>query len=655
MKNLFFLILLTFVITTNTYSQSATEICSKGKIQRLEKLLKASEINYPGDENVDMTYYKLNLNITFSPSYIDGIITVRGKSMVNDLSELYLDLTGSFTVDSVIAGAESLSFNHVDTRVYITLDSLLSQNDEFEFDIYYQGSPGNSGFGSYEATYHDGSPVIWTLSEPYGAKDWWPCKDTPADKVDSSDVWITANDIFVTVSNGNLEDVIDNGDGTKTYKWDNDQRIAQYLISIAMTNYEKIERSFTWEDVTMPVDHYIYPENNIQSRIKDLNRTTNMLEIFSNLFGPYPFLDQKYAHAEFGWGGAMEHQTASTMGAFFSSIVAHELAHQWFGDMITCKDWHHIWLNEGFATYSESLYLEHSAGWQYYMADVQGNMSSAKGAVGSIWVENINSVSQIFSGARSYAKGSVVLHMLRGVLGDSLFFESLRTYADDPELKYDVATTEDFQSVVEEVTGEDLDYFFSEWIYGENYPRYSYEWGSTNQTDGTYEVYLKINQQRNSNPAYFTMPVQIGVNTTQGDTIVTVFNNTGLQEYYFTVSGRPTSLTFDPDNWILKDIVGITEVAYDDKGIISDYKLNQNYPNPFNPTTTISYEIPSASDVTLKVFDVLGNEVATLVNEHKQSGRYQVEFDGSKLTSGVYFYQITAGEFSATMKFSLIK
>jgi len=260
---------------------------------------------------------------------------------------------------------------------------------------------------------------------------------------------------------------------------------------------------------------------------------------------------------------------------------------------------------------------------------------------------------EIFNGARSYAKGACVLHMLRGIVGDSTFFDIMRTYSADPSVSYGVATTEDFQAIAEGVYGQSLNYFFYEWIYGENYPKYTVNWSKTSLGGDLYRIDLNITQNLNTNPAFFTMPVQIKFNSALGDTIVTLFNNAQSQNFQFDVNGNPTSINFDPDNWILKTLLGVTEV--EDITIPFQYTLEQNYPNPFNPSTTIEYSLPQSGLVTLKVFNVLGKEVATLVNGQNEAGKHKVDFDAAALNSGVYFYRIEIGSFVETKKMILLK
>jgi aminopeptidase N len=640
------------------FAQRGSHICSESKINNFNSLSKFQNTLYPGDETIDVTYYKLDISIDYNERNINGAITVRAKSLSDNLNTIFLDLQNSLNVSAVTQTNQNINFSHNNNIISMVLEKSYNVGEEFEIVVNYNGTPGSSGFGSFEFSSHNGKPAIWTLSEPYGASDWWPCKDTPADKADSADIWVTVNKSLVPVSNGSLEAIIDNG-GTHTYKWHSQYPIAQYLISLAITDYELYTNEFVTDNQTMTLYHYNYPENLNNVRKNDLDRTVGMLELFSDLYGPYPFLNEKYGHAEFGWGGGMEHQTCSSMGSYGFSIVAHELAHQWFGDKITCKDWHHIWLNEGFATYSEAAYIESYAGFSGYKSRIASEMNDARRAVSSIWVKDISSVGQIFNGYRSYAKGGVVLHMLRGVVGTDTFYDIMRTYAADSALAYDVAITEDFQRIAEQVSGMDLEYFFSEWIYGENYPKYSIGWNFVQASNGTYDVKVRLKQTTNTTPVYFTMPVQLYFNTLSGDTTITVMNNSADQVFYFNLPSMPSSFQFDPDNWILKDILEVTEVD-NEQSVVYNFDLQQNFPNPFNPSTTIKYSIPKGikgekQDVRLVVYDLLGHEVVTLVNEQHNSGNYEVTFDATDLVSGIYFYKLQYGNFSESKKMVLIK
>lgn len=635
-KKILFTLFYIFLFSHISYSQVFEKPIYEIEREAHSRTFLADDGNYKSDTNINVNHYKLFLNITYNPDYLTGSVTIKSTSLVNNLSSIFYDFADNMTVDSVHSGNAVLGFIHSDNKVFISLNNNFNTGQEISVTIFYRGVPIPTGFGSFIFGSHgNNEPAIWTLSEPFGSSDWFPCKNVPFDKADSSDVWIQCSDSLSAVSNGILTETVNNNDGTHTFKWHNSYPIVNYVISLAISNYAQYNFYFKYSQTdSMPVLNYIYPEN-LEKLKPQLDKTNYMLELFSQKFGLYPFINEKYGHAEFGRNAGMENQTISSMGAFFDDIIAHELTHQWFGDKITCMDWQNIWLNEGFATYGEAIYNESAFGQAAYNEFIKFKMTDSKTAHGSIYVQDVNSINQIFSGNRSYAKGCVVLHMLRGVVGDSVFFNILKSYATNPEISYKNAVTEDFKLVAESIYGSSLNYFFDEWIYGENYPKYNVGWTSVPLNQTQYKVTINITQDVNINPAYFTMPVQINIITQAGDSLVTVFNNSQSQNFEFIVNSKPLNFKFDPDNLILKDVRGEDIIPV-------RYSLSQNYPNPFNPDTKISYELGKPSNVTITIYNILGQLIGTYKSEFQREGSYTVNVNLNGFASGAYFYILEA-------------
>jgi len=644
LKNIVFFIIFLIAVILLCLPKSEAQTCWQKNLL-LNSTFNFNVKNNLVDTTLDVKYYKLKLKIQTDPDYLIGTAQIIA-TFVNSLSNsFFIQFSDSLNIDSVLYNGELSGFSRLNGNVFFQKKN----GDLIDLIIYYHGKPHPTGFGSFIFGNSYSSRSIWSLSEPFGASDWFPCKNSPDDKADSSEVWIQCRSDLTAVSNGILVSENYNPDSTKTFVWKSKYPIAPYLISIAISNFTRYTNYYRYTSTdSLPIQHYIYPEE--FAKVKSLlDLTPTMLEKFSYLFGEYPFIREKYGHAQFGVMGGMEHQTITSIGFFSEEVLVHELAHQWFGDKITCRDWQHIWLNEGFATYGECLYKEAVYGKNIYDQYIALKMDDAKKAIGSIFVQNPQSINEIFNPYRSYAKGSVVLHMLRGILGDSLFFKAIKAYATDSTLSYKTATTAEFKSIVERVSNSSLNYFFDEWIYGENYPQYSISWNYSEQENNNYNVSISISQLPNTTPVFFIMPVQIKITTLSGDTTFTVLNNQMQQTFQFLVKGQPTTLIFDPDNKILKSKNGdgIKEFVR--------YFLAQNYPNPFNPGTTIEYEILNFVNVSLKVYNILGREVKTLVNEKQKPGKYKIFFNSDNLASGVYFYVIKAGSFQAAKRMIMVR
>lgn len=276
-------------------------------------------------------------------------------------------------------------------------------------------------------------------------------------------------------------------------------------------------------------------------------------------------------------------------------------------------------------------------GIQQYRNRMQETMTTAKRAVGPLVKIDTSVVRALFDQPTVYRKGASVLHMLRRVVGDSVFFLSLKSYVADPRFRFGVALSEDFQFVCETVSQQSVGWFFQQWLYGEKYPTYSFSWSSVQHSNG-YEVTVNLSQSTGTaNPAFFTMPVDFRFSTDDWDTTVTFFNDANPQQFSAILSRRPAKVELDPDNWILRDI-------QTNPAIPVDFRLRPNYPNPFNGSTVIEYEVPRAAFVTLAVFNLLGQQVRTLVNETVYPGLHRTTFEADGLPSGVYYYRLQAGE-----------
>jgi aminopeptidase N len=659
MKILYLLFLLS--VSSLASAQLVSEgiqACSIGKMRAAERLAAnpKARLAYPGDASIDVTYYGLDLRLATTPNNLRGAATVTLKSTVASLTSFFLDLsttssaTEGLRVDSVKVGTQKVTFQHTLNKLTITPPQPVANGQALTLTVYYQGVPSyeqqSFKFDKHENT---ADPVIWSLSEPYGASNWFPCRDTPADKADSSSVRITAPAQFISVSNGKLISTTNNTDGTKTYFWKNSYPIAQYLISIAVSNYAQLETPFSYGSQTMPITHYIYPED-LASVQASLNTTPAIMGLFTNRFGPYPFLREKYGHAQFARNnGGMEHQTVSSMGisSLTPSVIAHELAHQWFGDKITCRDWQNIWLNEGFASYGEAVYAELVGGQTNYQTYMAGFMNGARLARGSIYVQDISSIGSIFNTNRSYSKGATVLHMLRGVVGDSTFYKILRTYTATPTLAYSTAVTEDFQAVAQQVSGlsspgKNLDYFFKQWIYGEGFPSYT-----ATITGGGNSATVRL-QQTNAlaaSPASFTMPVQMRVLSTAGDSTITVFNDQADQTFTLSVRGTITSVVVDPNNWLLKNLrttstlSTVTGVA---EPVLTGLRV---YPNPTAETLTVDFTLTASGPVALSLTNLSGQALRQTSDPGLASGNHSKVFNVHGLAAGRYTITVktTAG------------
>ena len=606
-------------------------------------------------EKIDIKFYELNLDIDFNSSRIRGSVTVNGVigNIYPDFIEL--DLYDNMTVDSILQNNIPILYLHENDILKIPIsDITLNDENLFSLTIFYQGTPDHCGAGGFKFDEHQNIGHVWTLSEAYCARSWWPCKDDPSDKADSVNIIISVplEPAYIVASNGLLSSTTINSN-KKTYFWKERYPITTYLVSLAIYPYTK------WVDQyvspissdTMLIEHYVFPDR-YEASYPNYSLTKDMLSFFSELFGEYPFISEKYGHADFTWGGGMEHQTLSSMGSFSQNLMVHELGHSWWGNLITCKTFNDIWLNEGFARYCQALWAEHMYGREAYF-DFMNN--HAYYGAGTIYVENPSSNSQIFSAGLSYNKASWVLHMLRHKVGETMFFDILKSYASNDSLSYNAASTSDFQKVCEDISGLDFEQFFQQWIYGEKYPKYELSWW--HEGNGIYNV--KIDQVQSYN--FFSMPIDLKFSGSAGpmlvDTTIVIENNNSSQLYEFSgFNFLVENVMLDPENWILKEATySVNEI---DNILPDRVEVEKAFPNPFNSKVKLSFYInPQYGDthVNVNIFDLRGKIVESLIDNEFIPGYHTTFWNANGKSSGVYFIQIATDNYIDSQKILFLK
>jgi len=606
-------------------------------------------------EKIDIKFYELNLDIDFNSSRLRGSVTVNGVigNIYPDFIEL--DLYDNMTVDSILQNNIPILYLHENDMLKIPIsDITLNDENLFSLTIFYQGTPDHCGAGGFKFDEHQNIGHVWTLSEAYCARSWWPCKDDPSDKADSVNIIVSVpiEPAYIVASNGLLSSTTINNN-KKTYFWKERYPITTYLVSLAIYPYTK------WVDQyvspissdTMLIEHYVFPDR-YEASYPNYSLTKDMLSFFSELFGEYPFISEKYGHADFTWGGGMEHQTLSSMGSFSQNLMVHELGHSWWGNLITCKTFNDIWLNEGFARYCQALWAEHMYGREAYF-DFMNN--HAYYGAGTIYVENPSSNSQIFSAGLSYNKASWVLHMLRHKVGETMFFDILKSYASNDSLSYNAASTSDFQKVCEDISGLDFEQFFQQWIYGEKYPKYELSWW--HEGNGIYNV--KIDQVQSYN--FFSMPIDLKFSGSAGpmlvDTTIVIENNNSSQLYEFSgFNFLVENVMLDPENWILKEATySVNEI---DNILPDRVEVEKAFPNPFNSKVKLSFYInPQFGDthVNVNIFDLRGKIVESLIDNEFIPGYHTTFWNANGKSSGVYFIQLATDNYIDSQKVLFLK
>jgi aminopeptidase N len=568
----------------------------------------------------DIQFTDIQWEINPHHFYISG--NVKHIIQINSVApeKIDFDLNNSLNVDSVFLNNKIVTFEHINNKIYVNC----SGNKKDTIQIYYHGEPGNSGFESFSQTFHDNQPIVWTLSEPYGAVDWWPARNNLEDKTDSIRIAINCPNGFMAISNGLLSDVVNQGNGSKTYLWEHKHPIAMYLVAFAVTNFSQFNLYFEQHNAdSVLVENYVYPEDSAAA-LEQIKELEPAFKLFSEYFGPYPFSNEKYGHAQFDWGGGMEHQTVSFVSNFDFYLLAHELSHQWFGDFITCGNFKEIWLNEGFAVFSEGLVTEKLfsqndfINWKKYRID---RITALPG--GSLYVDDTSNIWRIFDGRLTYSKGGMVLQMLRSQIGDEAFFQGVRQYLNDASLANSFAETSDLQQHFENASGEQLSNFFQQWIYEQGFPIYTINYGYSENS-----VQIIVNQKPSVlNGPVFHLKLPFLIEGKNADTIIWLENTQKEQIYTVDPKFVPSKIRFNPYFDIL--------AKWKEEDLIFDKNEVLLFPNPADDSINIMLKKPGTA------FGYrLYNKKSQLLQKSNEELISPSKIDISMLKSGNYYLEL---------------
>ncbi|MFN8309534.1 MAG: M1 family aminopeptidase [Chitinophagales bacterium] len=602
-------------VTTKQQSQHLKPVASAGQ--------RAMEDGY------DVKFHHLNLNVERNTLFLSGSVRTIAKVVSSQLDSFAFELHQSMTIDSIVSGGSILGFTRSSGDVKAKLPSTKNQNEIIDLTIYYHGTPTGAsaigdGFNSSTSPSW-GNEATWSLSQPYSAYNWWPCKQSLQDKIDSSRCYITTDSSNKAGSNGRLENVVNLPNGKKRFEWVSHHPIDYYLISVAVSKYvEKNSWAHLENGDSVFIQNYIYNNPATYTTFKNvIDSIPYMVELFSKLYGPYPFADEKYGHCMAPLSGGMEHQTMTTQGFFDFGVTAHELGHQWFGDHVTCASWKDIFVNEGMASYSEYLafqYLKSYSAAQASMATVHSDVMSQPG--GSIYFTDTNE-NRIFDSRLSYNKGSAMVHMIRFELNnDSLFFQFFKNYQN--EFGNGTASGEDYKHILETTSGKSFETFFNQWYYGEGYPTFSIRY---NYVNGALQMKVTQTASMPGVTPIFVTPVEYLVHRSGAADTVLRLQQTDSVNYFsmpMTAAGI-TGIVIDPLNWILNKTGSIGRDTLLTAIGMNETEVLQLFPNPANAFIHLPYQLND-----IHVYDVLGMEhiVAVsnqmIVTENLPEGAYML-------------------------------
>lgn len=583
----------------------------------------------PEEDYYDVKHVYFDLKLTDTSIFVRGNVRTTARVIVPSMSIYAFELDAALTIDSIkLNGTTHLPFTTTGFVRKATLPSALTMGTTFNIHVYYNGTPP-TGTGFFTGIMHSvsaGTDMVFTVSDPYATKDWWPAKQSLQDKIDSVDMHVTVPDYCKVGSNGLLQSTLPAGAGLLKYHWKTKYPIDYYLISLAIADYseKKSYVHFTNSTDSMLIQNFFYDSTNFINNFgANFDSVSLMINHFSDLFGRYPFWKEKYGHCITTLGGGMEHQTMTTIGVTDTRTIAHELCHQWFGDAVTYNQWNDVWLSEGFATYAEQLFIENWWGttpMKNFRTSQYNNVMGLPG--GRVLVDDTTTSSSLFDPRLVYRKGAAVAHMLRYMApADSLFFVGLRQFQSAHA--YGMATTNDLKNIMAATYGINLDVFFDQWVSGEGYPKYSIYWS---QAGPDVSVRLVQEPSKPSSVPLFRIPFEIRLKSTMGDTIVKVYNDQLDQTFNFSFWNSMNGVELDPGNHILDKVMGNPVNV----SIAAGQKINIS-PNPATDEWVIKNMDAGQS---LKLIDISGRAV------WEGASKSTTAIPARQLPAGTYLLQI---------------
>lgn len=593
----------------------------------------------------DMLTLALDYRVENVAQPATGIATISLQAREN-LSQLEFNAEG-LIIHGVNENDAVLPFSFENNVVMVQRSMQMGDTITIWFSLDIPVQPDHISLG-----YHWGIGGVFTFSEPYGARRWFPCFDWPFDKFSTVTIAVNMPDYWSLAANGALIETSYPEFGRKREVYQLEQPISTYLVMLTCGSYSKQ----VFEREGIQYRYFVWPQDSAKAAY-DWERTPHMMSLFNQEFGEYPFQQYGMVQAELynGWG-AMEHQTFTSMGHHlidsvrtYEGIVAHELAHQWFGDALSPVDFRNMWLNEGFATYAHALWYEEIGGVDSLRYALSRFADDHFGEDRIFRYAPYDPPPEYLFGTSIYQKSAWVLHMLREqLMGDSLFFAGLRQYTQ--QFRYGNVDTEDFIEVMSETYGEDLHWFFNQWIYSAGFPEL--EIVITPNVPTNQDITVRVRQTQTNAPT-FRIPITIEAG-----------NNQAIAHTIWVQESDQTAIVHTDSIVDFARLAEFQPLLYQGTGasapespsnVIDEFALGEPYPNPFNATITFPFELQNNIKVTLELFDLNGRLTATILSSRLSAGSHTITFDTEQRAAGIYFARLRSENFSQTRKILLIK